>query len=120
VQSDHVARLTLFAQKSSPGAETPLIEPGGIVQRRYSLLGRATGCLRFSPLRVDCRFVDRIAQTCEIWAARLDRRGQIWVGSYSCTERGFERRQPLRTGARPRPHDARGRRLFPDRVQSAS
>ncbi len=80
-------------------AETPLIEPDGIVQRRYSLLGRATGCRRFSPLRVDCQFVDRIAQTCEIWAARLDRRGQIWVGSYNCTKRGIERHpQGLKSG----------------------
>jgi hypothetical protein len=65
---------------------------GGIVKRRYSLLGRATGCRRFGARRVDCRFVNRIAETCEIWAARLDRQGQIWVGSYGCSERGFQRR----------------------------
>ena len=72
-------------------AETPLIEPDGIVKRRYSLLGRATDCRRFGPRRVDCRFIDKIAQTREVWAARVDRRGQIWVGSYNCTERRFER-----------------------------
>jgi hypothetical protein len=77
-------------------AETPLIEPGGIVKRRYSLLGRATGCQRFGARRVDCEFVDRITQTCMMWAARLDRHGQIWVGSYNCSERGFQRRPDAR------------------------
>ena len=72
-------------------AETPLITPRGIIKRRYSLLGRATGCRRFGARRVDCKFVDRIAETCEMWAARLDRRGHIRVGPYNCTERGFER-----------------------------
>jgi hypothetical protein len=94
-------------------AETPLFKAGGIVKRRYSLLGRATGCRRFGPRRVDCEFVDRITETCEIWAARLDRQGQIWVGFYGCSERGFQRRPQRRKGsldrraaldARTRPH----------------
>lgn len=80
-------------------ADKALITPRGLdYDVRDPLLGRATSCRHFGPLRIDCRLVDKVAQDCEVQAARLDRHGQIYVGGYRCSRRGFVRLPP---GASP-------------------
>ena len=90
--SRRAASAALHAQED----ERPLISHHGLdttVQR--SLAGRTTRCHRFSRRRIDCMIEDKRTQDCLIGSTHLDPRGQLYIGHYNCTARGFER-QPVR------------------------